>query len=649
MSGQKASSEVLNNFMLEEERVFAPSIDFVKQANFKDARIYQDANENWLDYWVKEAEKVDWFKKWDQPLIWEQPFAKWYVGGKLNVSYNCIDRHLKTFRKNKAAIIFEGEPGDSRVLTYQDLYREVTKFANVLKGLGVKKGDRVSLYMPMIPELPIAMLACARIGAVHSVVFSGFAPEALRDRINDAGSKLVVTVDGSYRRGKLLTLKNNVDVALEGCDSVEKVVVVRRTGCEVNMVEKRDLWYHELMEQAPIGCPAEAMDAEDMLFILYTSGTTGKPKGVVHTTGGYLVGVTSTYQMVFDIKEDDIYWCTADIGWITGHSYIVYGPLSSGATTVMYEGAPDYPAKDRFWAIIEKYAVSIFYTAPTALRMFMKWGEHWPAGRDLSSLRLLGSVGEPINPECWLWYHKNIGGGRCPIVDTWWQTETGQLMISPIPGITYVKPGSATYPLPGIEVDVVDAAGQPAAVGEKGFLVIKHPWPAMIRTVYKDPQRYVDQYWGRFEGVYFTGDGAIKDKDGYIWVQGRVDDVINVSGHRLSTVEVESVLTEHPAVAEAAVIGKSDEVKGQVVAAFVTLKEGFEASDELHNELKIFVGKKIGGLARPDKIYFVAELPKTRSGKIMRRLLRDIAEGRTMGDTTTLENPDALAELQSNV
>ncbi len=647
MSRETASNEMPNAFVLE-DKIVPPSVDFVQKANINDARIYQDAGENWLEYWAKEAEQLHWFEKWEKTLVWEQPFAKWFEGGKLNASYNCIDRHLKTFRKNKAAIIFEGEPGDSRVLTYQDLYREVTKFANVLKDLGVKKGDRVSLYMPMIPELPVAMLACARIGAVHSVVFGGFAPEALSDRINDAGSKIVITTDGGYRRGKILGMKQNVDIALKNNSTVEKVVVVKRTGSEINMVENRDLWYHELMEHAPIGCPAEAMDAEDMLFILYTSGTTGKPKGVVHSTGGYLVGASSTHRMVFDLKEDDIYWCTADIGWITGHSYIVYGPLVNGATTVLFEGAPDYPAKDRFWQVVEKYAVTILYTAPTAIRTFMKWGDHWPAGRDLSSLRLLGSVGEPINPESWWWYYRHIGGGRCPIVDTWWQTETGQIMISPLPGITFAKPGSAAHPLPGIEIDVVDAAGFPAAPGEKGFLVVKHPWPAMIRTVYNDPQRYVDQYWGRFDGMYFTGDGAIKDKDGYIWVQGRVDDVINVSGHRLSTMEVESALVEHPAVAEAAVIGKKHEVKGQAVAAFITLKENAVYNEELINELKKCVAKKIGGLARPDEIYLTAELPKTRSGKIMRRLLRDIAEGRAVGDTTTLANPEVISYLKHN-
>lgn len=646
MNAKAAVDNLVEAFFLE-EKVYPPSAEFVEQANVSDARIYQDANEDFVKYWANEAEELHWFKKWDRPLEWEHPFAKWFVGGKTNISYNCIDRHLQGFRKNKAAIIFEGEPGDSRVLTYQDLYREVTKFSNVLKELGVQKGDRVSLYMPMIPELPIAMLACARIGAVHSVIFGGYAVEAIKDRVNDAEAKVVITTDGGYRRGKVLPMKKNVDQALEDNGTVEKVVVVQRTGhSDVEMIEGRDLWYHELMQNAPIGCPAEALDAEDMLFILYTSGTTGKPKGVVHTTGGYLVGTSSTFNKVFDIKENDIYWCTADIGWITGHSYIVYGPLANGATTVLFEGAPNYPEKDRFWEVIEKYAVSVFYTAPTAIRTFMKWGEQWPARRDLSSIRLLGSVGEPINPEAWNWYHRNIGKERCPIVDTWWQTETGQLMISPLPGITYTKPGSATLPLPGIDVDVVDAAGNPVLPGETGFLVIKHPWPAMVRTVYNDPQRYVDQYWSRFEGVYFTGDGAQRDKDGYIWVMGRVDDVINVSGHRISTMEIESALVDHPAVAEAAVIGKNHDVKGQAVSAFVTLRDNVVQTEELLKDLRTHVAKKIGALARPDDIFFTAELPKTRSGKIMRRLLRDIAEGRTLGDTSTLANPNVVEGLK---
>ncbi|MCD5406752.1 MAG: acetate--CoA ligase [Desulfotomaculum sp.] len=640
-----SDDNLLESFLFDEQ-AHSPSAEFAEQANVQDARIYQDASADSLSYWAKEAEQLHWFKKWDSVLDWKPPFAKWFVGGKLNVAYNCIDRHLETSRKNKAAIIFEGEPGDSRVITYQDLYNEVTKFANVLKSLGVQKGDRVSFYMPMIPELAIAMLACTRIGAVHSVVFGGFAPEALVGRVNDAQAKVIVTSDGGYRRGKVLPIKDNVDEALKANDSVEKVVVVKRTGSDIKMVSGRDLWYHELMEKAEVGGPAEPMSAEDMLFILYTSGTTGKPKGVVHSTGGYLTGVATTHRNIFDLKEDDVYWCTADIGWITGHSYILYGPLANGATTVMFEGTPDYPEQDRFWAVIEKYKVTILYTAPTAIRAFMKWGEEWPAKRNLASLRLLGSVGEPINPEAWQWYHKHIGGKRCPIVDTWWQTETGQILISPLPGITATKPGSATLPIPGIEVDVVDAAGFPMPTGQSGFLIIKQPWPAMLSTVFNDPQRYVDQYWSRFEGVYFAGDGAKKDKDGYIWILGRVDDVLNISGHRIGTMEVESALVDHPAVAEAAVIGKAHEIKGQAASAFVTLKDNVTYDDKLIKELKAHVAKKIGAIARPDDIFFTAELPKTRSGKIMRRLLRDVAEGRAVGDTSTLANPDVVTELK---
>ena len=640
-----SDDNLLESFLFDEQ-AHSLSAEFAEQANVQDARIYQDASADSLSYWAKEAEQLHWFKKWDSVLDWKPPFAKWFVGGKLNVAYNCIDRHLETSRKNKAAIIFEGEPGDSRVITYQDLYNEVTKFANVLKSLGVQKGDRVSFYMPMIPELAIAMLACTRIGAVHSVVFGGFAPEALVGRVNDAQAKVIVTSDGGYRRGKVLPIKDNVDEALKANDSVEKVVVVKRTGSDIKMVSGRDLWYHELMEKAEVGGPAEPMSAEDMLFILYTSGTTGKPKGVVHSTGGYLTGVATTHRNIFDLKEDDVYWCTADIGWITGHSYILYGPLANGATTVMFEGTPDYPEQDRFWAVIEKYKVTILYTAPTAIRAFMKWGEEWPAKRNLASLRLLGSVGEPINPEAWQWYHKHIGGKRCPIVDTWWQTETGQILISPLPGITATKPGSATLPIPGIEVDVVDAAGFPMPTGQSGFLIIKQPWPAMLSTVFNDPQRYVDQYWSRFEGVYFAGDGAKKDKDGYIWILGRVDDVLNISGHRIGTMEVESALVDHPAVAEAAVIGKAHEIKGQAASAFVTLKDNVTYDDKLIKELKAHVAKKIGAIARPDDIFFTAELPKTRSGKIMRRLLRDVAEGRAVGDTSTLANPDVVTELK---
>ncbi|WP_273484074.1 acetate--CoA ligase [Desulforamulus ruminis] len=629
----------------QEEQVYHPSLSFSARANVRDARIYDWAGMDYQSFWASEAEKLHWIKPWEKVLEWQSPFAQWFVGGKLNACYNCVDRHLDGWRKNKAAIIFEGEPGDQMVLTYQDLYREVTKFANVLRGMGIQKGDTVSIYMPMIPQAVIAMLACARIGAPHSLVFGGFSSEALRDRINDAASKVVVTTDACWRRGKAIPLKQSVDVALQSCSSVEKVVVVQRTGMEVAMEPGRDLWYHELMESARAGCEPEVMDAEDILFILYTSGTTGKPKGIVHTTGGYLTGVSSTHRNIFDLKEEDVYWCTADIGWITGHSYIVYGPLANGSTVLMFEGAPDYPEKDRFWEIIEKYQVSIFYTAPTAIRMFMKWGEQWPAGRDLSSLRLLGSVGEPINPEAWSWYHRNIGRENCPIVDTWWQTETGSVMVAPLPGLTPTKAGSATLPLPGVFVDVVDESGNPVGAGGNGYLVIKQPWPSMLRTIYKDPQRYVDTYWSHFDGMYFTGDGARRDEDGYIWVLGRVDDVINVSGHRIGTAEVESALVEHPTVAEAAVIGRYHELKGQAVSAFVTLREGIAWSPELERDLKTHVAKKIGGLARPEEIVCAWELPKTRSGKIMRRLLRDIAEGRVLGDTSTLADPSVVSQL----
>lgn len=632
--------------LLQEERLFNPSPEFTAQANVKDPKVYEDAAENRLGFWDKQAENITWFEPWQQVLEWNPPFAKWFIGGKLNAAYNCLDRHLEGFRRNKAAIIFEGENGDSRTLTYTDLHREVSQFANVLKSLGVEKGDRVTIYLPMIPEAAIAMLACARIGAPHSVVFGGFSAEALRDRINDAQAKVVITSDGSFRRGSIFPLKANADNALQDAESVKHLVVVKRTGVEVNMMPGRDVWYHEAMEKAPIPCPAEPMDAEDMLFILYTSGTTGKPKGVVHTTGGYMVGTSTTHNWIFDLKEEDVYWCTADVGWITGHSYIVYGPLANGATVVMFEGAPDYPAKDRFWQIVEKYRVTLLYTAPTAIRTFMKWGPQYPESRDLSSLRLLGSVGEPINPEAWMWYYKYIGGERCPIVDTWWQTETGMIMNAPLPGITGLKPGSCTVPFPGVKVEVIDKEGNPVPLGSGGYLVVREPWPAMLRTVYGDPERYEQTYWSNWKGIYFTGDGAKWDEDGYFWVLGRVDDVINVSGHRIGTAEVESALVDHPSVAEAACIGKTHEVKGQAVAAFVTLKEGIEVKPDLIAELKAHVAKKIGALARPDDIFFTAELPKTRSGKIMRRLLRDIAEGRTLGDTTTLADPSVVNSLK---
>ncbi len=634
--------------LLHEERVFPPSDELAANASIKDPGIYDFAAANFEEFWANAAAELTWFQRWDKVVEWEPPFAKWFVGGKLNACYNCVDRHAATWRRNKAAIVWEGEPGDEKVLTYQDLFREVNKFANVLRFLGVQKGDRVTLYLPMIPELTIAMLACARIGAVHSVVFGGFSSESLRDRINDAGARVVITSDGGYRRGGIIPLKRNVDAALRETPSVRQVVVVRRVGHEnlAEMKTGRDFWWHDLMALASPRCAPESMDAEDMLYILYTSGTTGKPKGVVHTTGGYLTGVNLTTKWVFDLKDDDVYWCTADIGWVTGHSYIVYGPLAAGATVVMYEGAPDYPARDRFWSIIEKHAVTILYTAPTAIRSFMRWGPEWPRAHDLSSLRLLGTVGEPINPEAWMWYHEHIGGGRCPIVDTWWQTETGMILITPLPGLTTTKPGSATRPFPGIDAEIVDEHGQPVERGHGGYLVLRRPWPAMLRTIYGDPDRYVTQYWSRFKDLYFTGDGAKKDSDGYFWLLGRVDDVINVAGHRIGTMEVESALVDYPSVAEAAVIGKSHELKGQAIAAFVTLKEGVATTSQLIEELKDHVAKKIGGLARPDDIYFTAELPKTRSGKIMRRLLRDIAEGRALGDMTTLADPTVVAELK---
>ncbi|MCY3757850.1 MAG: acetate--CoA ligase, partial [Acidobacteria bacterium] len=576
--------------------------------------------------------------------------AQWFVGGKLNVSVNCLDRHVRGWRRNKAAFIWEGEPGEERVLTFADLYREVNRFANAMKRLGVRKGDRVTVYMPMIPELPIALLACARIGAPHSVVFGGFSAESLRDRINDAQSKLVITADGSYRRGQIVPLKRNVDAALKDCPCVETVVMVRRVGdaAPVAVDETRDVWWHRAVENVPAYCEPEPMDSEDPLFILYTSGTTAKPKGILHTTGGYILGASLTHKWVFDAKEEDVYWCSADIGWVTGHSYIVYGPLANGTTGVLYEGSPDWPDKDRWWAMVAKYGVNVFYTAPTAIRAVMKWGESYPAKHDLSTLRLLGTVGEPINPEAWMWYHEKIGQGRCPIVDTWWQTETGSIMISPLPGLTTTKPGSATFPLPGIDADVVDESGNSVPLGGGGYLVLKSPWPSMARTIYGDPKRYEETYWQRFgKNVYFAGDGCKRDEEGYFWLLGRVDDVMNISGHRLSTMEVESALVDHQEVAEAAVIGKKDDIKGEAIAAFVTLKEGAEGNAGKVDELKKHVVRKIGPIARPQSVYFTAELPKTRSGKIMRRLLRDIAEGRALGDTTTLADATVVAKLKS--
>jgi acetyl-CoA synthetase len=633
--------------LLREDRTFPPSEEFRKQANISDPNVYEEARRDPEAFWARFAGELDWFKKWDQVLDWDPPFARWFVGGKLNVSYNCLDRHLKSARCNKAAIIWEGEPGDWSVYTYRDLYREVCKFANGLKSLGVNKGDRVTIYLPMVPELPIAMLACARIGAPHSVVFGGFSAESLRDRINDSQSRVMITADGGYRRGNVVPLKQNADDSLIGETPVKNVVVVRRTGsADDRMVSGRDIWWHDLVADQPLTCEPEQMDSEDMLFLLYTSGTTGSPKGIVHTTGGYLTGTYATARWIFDLKDDDVYWCTADIGWVTGHSYIVYGPLANGATSVMYEGSPDYPGRDRFWSIVEKYACTILYTAPTAIRTFMRWGEEHPRQHDLSSLRLLGSVGEPINPEAWVWYWQTIGGGRCPVVDTWWQTETGSILITPLPGITTLKPGSATHPFPGIEADVLDEAGNSVGPGGGGYLVLTRPWPAMLRNIYGDPERYRQQYWSKYPDIYFTGDGAKIDEAGYLWLLGRVDDVINVAAHRVSTMEIESALVDNAKVAEAACIGRSDEIKGQAIVAFVTIKENVVASDQLIAELKQHVVTKIGPVCRPDDIYFAAELPKTRSGKIMRRLLRDVAEGRALGDTTTLADPAVVQALK---
>ena len=636
--------------VLTEQRVFPPSEEFRSKAHIKSMaeydRLYKEAADHPEEFWAKIAQELHWFKPWERVLDWNLPFAKWFVGGQLNLSYNCLDRHVATWRKNKAAILWEGEPGDSRALTYQQLLNEVSKCANVLKSLGVKKGDRVAIYMGMVPELPIALLACARIGAPHTVIFGGFSSQALIDRINDCGASMVITQDAGYRRGTEVKLKEAVDQALPQCPTVKNVLVYRRTGLEVRMQPGRDHWWHQLMETASADCPAEPVDSEHPLYLLYTSGTTGKPKGILHTTGGYAVATYITMKWVFDLREEDTFWCTADIGWVTGHSYIVYGPLQNGATSLMYEGVPTWPEPDRFWKIIEKYQVNIFYTAPTAIRAFMRLGEQWPRKHEMKSLRLLGSVGEPINPEAWMWYREVIGRGRCPIVDTWWQTETGAILISPLPGAIPTKPGSATKPLPGIIADVVTREGQPVPRGAGGLLVIRKPWPSMLRTIYGDPERYKQQYWSQIPGLYFAGDGARIDQDGYFWLMGRVDDVLNVAGHRLSTMEIESALVANPVVAEAAVVGRPDEIKGQAVAAFVTLKAGEKAGDELKNQLRQWVAKEIGPIAKPDDIRFTDALPKTRSGKIMRRLLREIAtNGEVKGDTTTLEDFSVLSKL----
>jgi acetyl-CoA synthetase len=642
--------------LLHEDRVFPPKSEFAARAHVRDENAYEEAERDPEAFWAGFAAELEWSRKWTTVLDWsDPPNAKWFVGGKLNASVNCVDRHARTARRNKAAIIWEGEPGERRTLTYWDLFRQVSQFANVLKSLGVKRGDRVAIYMPLVPELAIAMLGCARIGAAHSVVFGGFSAESLRDRINDAQCKLLITADGGIRRGSVVQLKKIADEAVQGTPSIEHVIVFRRLAASVPVenaqspkpkAQSHD--WHALMATAPLECEPEAMDSEDLLYILYTSGTTGKPKGIMHTTGGYLTGTYATAKWVFDLKEDDVYWCTADIGWVTGHSYVVYGLLANGATVVMYEGAPDWPQKDRLWEIIERYGVTIFYTAPTAIRAFMKWGIEWPRRRDLSTLRLLGSVGEPINPEAWIWYYKTIGGERCPIVDTWWQTETGMIMISPLPGVTPLKPGSATKPFPGIKAEIRRQSGEVVEVGG-GLLALTRPWPAMLRGIYGDPERFVKQYWSKWDrATYFTGDGAKRDEDGYFWVLGRVDDVINVAGHRIGTMEVESALVDHPKVAEAAVVGRAHELKGQAISAFVILKEGNPQDAGLVAELKEHVVKKIGAIARPDDVLFAADLPKTRSGKIMRRLLKDIAEGKALGDTTTLADPAVVAKLKAD-
>jgi acetyl-CoA synthetase len=635
--------------LLQETRKFTPSDEFRAQANFNDESVYEQAAQDPEKYWSEQAQYLTWFKPYDKVLEWEAPHAKWFVNGKLNATYNAVDRHREGARKNKAAIIWEGEPGDSKVFTYDMLGREVDKAAHMLVSLGVKKGDRVAIYLPMIPELPISLLACAKIGAIHTVVFGGFSAKSLRDRIDDANAKVLITADAGWRRGNVLPLKVSADEAVAG-SSVEKVVVVERVGekADITMEEGRDVFWHELMKQSPLTpFKAEEMDAEDILYLLYTSGTTGKPKGVVHTTGGYLVAANNSMRSVFDLKDDDVFWCTADIGWVTGHTYIVYGPLTAGATIVMFEGAPDFPNRERYWDIVDKYGVTILYTAPTSIRTFMKWGPSHPAKHSLESLRLLGTVGEPINPEAWVWYNENIGHNRCPIVDTWWQTETGVAMIAPLPGITATKPGSATRPLPGISAQILDEEGQPVGPGNGGYLVVTKPWPAMLRTVWGDDDRFRRTYFGKFDGVYVSGDGARLDEDSYFWVLGRIDDVINVSGHRIGTSEVESALVAHQGVAEAAVIGRAHEIKGQAITAFVTVKEGTETTPELVAELKQSVVDIIGAMARPEEIIFTAELPKTRSAKIMRRLLRDIAEGRVLGDTTTLADPSVVQSLQT--
>src|SRR5579864_1800086 len=641
------ASERAIETLFEERRTIAPTADFAKNANANDPAIYARATEDAESFWAEQAGLLEWTTPWHTVLEWDLPFAKWFVGGTLNVSVNCLDRHVRAGGGDKIAYYFEGEPGDRKTLTYAQLLADVCRFANALRALGIRKGDRVAIYMPMIPELPVAMLACARIGAAHSVVFGGFSADALSGRIQDAGARLLITADGGWRRGAKVPLKDNADEAVARCPTIEHVVVVTRTGDDVPMTDGRDVVYEDLVAEQPDTCAPEQMDAEDLLFTLYTSGTTAKPKGIVHTTGGYLTGTSATHRLIFDIKSDDVYWCAADIGWVTGHRYIVYGPLANHTTGILYEGAPDFPDQDRFWSIIEHYRATILYTAPTAIRAFMRWGEEYPAKHDLSSLRLLGSVGEPINPEAWMWYYRVIGGQRCPVVDTWWQTETGAIMITPLPGLTTLKPGSATKPFPGVFPEIVDDAGATVGPGGGGYLTITKPWPSMLRGIWGDPERYKETYWSRFPGRYFAGDGCRVDEDGDFWFMGRVDDVMNVAGHRISTTEVESALVDHPTVAEAAVVGKNDPKTGQAIFAYVIVRAGTEPTPELGEQLRAHVAEKIGKLARPKQIVFTPELPKTRSGKIMRRLLRDVAEQRTLGDVTTLADPAIVEEIRT--
>jgi acetyl-CoA synthetase len=636
--------------LLTEHRVFEPPPEFTANAIVKDRSVYEHADVDYEGFWAEQAERLTWFKKWDTVMEWTPPTVKWFSGGLLNASYNCLDRHVEAGAGEKVAYYWEGEPGEERTITYTDLLDEVGRFANALKALGVGKGDRVAIYLGMIPELPVAMLACARIGAIHSVVFGGFSADSLKDRILDAEAKVLITQDGGYRRGSVVELKVAADEALVDCPSIEHVITVRRTGGDHPFTPGRDLWYHDLIAEQSPECPAEPIEAEEPLYMLYTSGTTGKPKGIVHTTGGYLTQCASSHRMIFDIHEDDVFWCSADIGWVTGHSYIVYAPLANHTTSIMYEGAPDWPDKDRWWQIIERYKVSILYTAPTAIRAFMRWGTEPVEKHDLSSLRLLGSVGEPINPEAWIWYHTVIGGERCPIVDTWWQTETGAILITPLPGITATKPGSATFPFPGVQADVYDETGSSVPLGGGGYLVLKHPWPAIARTIWGDPERYANTYFSLFgPEVYVAGDGARRDEDGYFWLLGRIDDVMNVAGHRLSTFEIESALVDNPKVAEAAVVSRPDEVIGEAIVAFVTLKQGIVGDDGVAKELRAHVSEKIGKIARPHGIIFTTDLPKTRSGKIMRRLLRDVAQGRPLGDVTTLANEDIVEAIHGMV